>query len=136
MAALSGHADVIERGDLNELTTLLQDGLPDDLAPIPEVRGLMAERAARQLANPGVVRALRGLPSTHPVRDRATLGRVTARCLVISQEDDEVHPASVGREIAALIPDCELHVFPRPYAMLRERDRLRDLVAGLLNGDR
>jgi pimeloyl-ACP methyl ester carboxylesterase len=136
MAALSAHAEVLERRDLDELTDLLQSGLPEDLATIPEVRTLMAERAVRQLANPGLVRALRGLPSTPPVRDRDALRKVAARCLVIAQEDDEVHPASVGREIADLIPGCELHVFPRPYAMLRERDRLRDLVAGLLNGDR
>lgn len=136
MASLYEHAAVLERGDVDEVTQLLQSGLPEDLAALPEIRRLMAERAVRQLANPGLVRALRGLPSTPPVSDREALRRVTARCLVIAQEDDETHPASVAREIAEVVPGSELHVFPRPYSMLRERDTLRDLVAGLLNGDR
>lgn len=136
MNALLTHAEMIEKGDVDALTDFLHTGLPEDLASIPDIRSFMAERAVRQLANPGLPRALRGLPTTPPVPDREVLRQVTARCLVISQEDDEVHPASVGREIAAVIPGCELHVFPRPYSMLRERDMLRDLVAGLLNGDR
>lgn len=134
LSTLLERADAIEHGTVESLTEYLIAELPDDLRTMRGIRELMRERAERQY-RPGVARALRGLPSTPPLDDRTVLAKVSAPSLVIGQEGDEVHPSSVARELAAALPDARLHVFPRPWSMLRERDTLRDLVAGLLNGD-
>jgi pimeloyl-ACP methyl ester carboxylesterase len=77
----------------------------------------------------GLVRAL---AETTPLADRAALAAVTAPCLVVGQEDDAVHPASVARELAAVLPDARLHVFDTPGGLWAHRALLRPLVAAFL----
>lgn len=59
---------------------------------------------------------------------RAALGWVTARCLVVAQEDDDVHPVGVAYDLAAALPDATLHVFDRP--LIEDRPALRRLISG------
>jgi len=53
--------------------------------------------------------------------------------LVLSQEGDPLHPAQVGRDLAAMLPKARLVVFDRPGVALREGPRLRTLITGFLN---
>jgi 3-oxoadipate enol-lactonase len=74
------------------------------------------------------------LARDRPVADRSLLGAVTADVLVVGQQDDPLHPASVARDLGTLLPRCRVEVFARPGVMFRERARLRTLVAGHLDG--
>lgn len=132
LAALVRHAQAVERGD--DLESYLWAELPDDLRAMRGMRGVVRERAARQ-ARPGVALMLRGLAASGPpVEDLGALAAVRASCLVVAQEDDETHPVEVAWEWAAALPGARLHVFARPWSLLRERAALRVLLGGFLDG--
>jgi 3-oxoadipate enol-lactonase len=98
-------------------------------AEVPEGnQAYVAARSAFLLASPGLPALLAGLASDRPVADRSLLGAVTADVLVLAQEGDPLHPAEVGREIAAALPTARLVVFDAPGVMFRERARLLDLI--------
>lgn len=75
---------------------------------------------------------LHALATSRPLTDRALLGRVTAPCLVVGQEGDPTHPASIAREIAAALPDARLHVFDTPGGLTTHRAALRALLTSFL----
>lgn len=58
---------------------------------------------------------------------------MTAPALVIGQEGDPVHDAAVARELAAMLPRAELHVFPDPRAMIRDIPALVRRAAAFLS---
>ena len=91
---------------------------------VPQARiGGLTDEAANGL--------LHALATTAPVADRTLLAPVTARCLVIGAEGDEVHPARIAREVAAALPGAALHVFAEPD-LASHRAALRELVGGFL----
>jgi pimeloyl-ACP methyl ester carboxylesterase len=91
------------------------------------------ERAATYLAMPwlrdmdrmlladfnpvGVPRAIREIVADRPLRDRREMARVTAPTLLICREGDVIHPALVGRILAAVMPNAELMLFEDGPAM-------------------
>jgi hypothetical protein len=44
-----------------------------------------------------------------------------------------VHLDSVARELAAVLPNVQLHVFTEQGAVWLARDALREVIAGFLN---
>jgi pimeloyl-ACP methyl ester carboxylesterase len=92
----------------------------------------VASRTAYLLSSPGLVGVLEQLGEA-PVPDPALLAAVTADVLVLAVEGDPVHPADVGRRLAALLPSASLVVFDRPGVMWHERARLRDLIRAHLS---
>lgn len=92
-------------------------------------------REAILAMNPdGVPRAIRGSIDDPPLRDYAPLARVRAPALVIGQEGDPVHHASVARELAAALPNAELVMFGSPREMLEGVVPLTQKVAAFLAG--
>ena len=73
----------------------------------------------------GVARAVREVVRDVAIDDRAMLRKVTAPTLVISREGDAVHPAEVGRIIAAEMPNAEL-------IMLKSEEELLDSIPMLI----
>lgn len=65
----------------------------------------------------GVPRAIREIVADRPLRDRRDMARVTAPTLLICREGDVIHPALVGRILAAVMPNAELMVFEDGPAM-------------------
>lgn len=65
----------------------------------------------------GVPRAIREIITDRPLRDRREMARVTAPTLLICREGDVIHPAVVGRILAAVMPNAELMVFEDGPAM-------------------
>jgi len=119
-------------GDLVTLADLLVTDLPVQLREQADVRA-WARRQARRLAVPTVARALRELPDLYPVDRPETLCAVAAPALVIGQEDDAAHPASVARELARLLPAAELKIFDGGGLMWLHRAELRRTVSSFLN---
>ena len=126
---LAALADALEAGDAAAVERLVRDELSPDLQQAPYV----AARTAFLLASPGIAVAVRSLPDRTPVPDRAVLGGITAKVLLLAQEGDPLHPAQVARDLAAVLPNAQLVVFDQPGVMCRERPRLRSLVTGFLN---
>jgi pimeloyl-ACP methyl ester carboxylesterase len=95
-----------------------------------------AYRAARTdlLLRSDLVRLLEALAHDVPVPAPADLARVTADVLVLGVEGDEVHPASVAREVAAAVPGARLVLFAQPRPLVHQRNRVREAVSAHLAG--
>jgi 3-oxoadipate enol-lactonase len=130
---LQALADALDAGDLAAVEREVLLELPADLRQLPASRTYVATRARFLLGSAGARRALRELPDASPVADRSALAAVPADVLVLAQEQDDLHPAQVARELVGVLPRARLVVFDRPGVVFRERARLRALISGFLN---
>lgn len=133
VARLHHQADLIEQRDLAGLAASLVVELPASVRDRPDVR-LWATRQARRLSATSVARALRELPSQHPLDSRDGLASVRCPVLLIGQEDDDAHPVAVARELAGLLPNAEVTIFAGGGLVWSHRARLQSLISSFLNG--
>ncbi|GAC1443121.1 MAG: alpha/beta hydrolase [Mycobacteriales bacterium] len=131
VARLRDLVTALTAGDAAGVRALVAAELPADLHG-PASYYLDA-RARFLLDNPGIAVAVASLPAVTPVPDRSVLAAVSAEVLVLAQEGDALHPAQVGRDLAAVLPTARLVIFDQPGVMLRERARLRTLITDFLN---
>jgi pimeloyl-ACP methyl ester carboxylesterase len=121
----------LEAADVDGVRAFVESEIP------PDLRGKAATyietRARFLLASPGIPVAVASLPPVTPVEDRSMLAAVSAEVLVLAQEGDPLHPAQVGRDLAAVLPKARLVVFDAPGVVMRERARLRALISDFLN---
>jgi 3-oxoadipate enol-lactonase len=82
----------------------------------------------------GTPHAIRECVDDPPVRDPEPLTRVTAPALVIGQEGDPVHTAAVAREVAGMLPNAELLLFPDPFALIRDIPTVVQRTSAFLAG--
>jgi pimeloyl-ACP methyl ester carboxylesterase len=79
-------------------------------------------------------RAIRGIVTDFPVRDRELLLRVEAPVFVIAREGDVIHPASLARLLNDLFPNSELVVLGDEVEMFAALpvlvQRVREFLAG------
>lgn len=84
----------------------------------PQWRHLVRNRVLR-MNGTGIPRALRAfVDGRPPIPDPTVLKRVTAPTLILAHENDPIHPASVARRLAELLPNAELQMWDEPLAML------------------
>lgn len=114
-------------GDRAAVLEVVRRELPADVRG-PSVEAYLAARVELLLASSDLSSLLEALADDRPVRDRSALAAVTAEVLVLAQEGDPLHPAHVGRDLAAVLPCARLVVFDRPGVVFRERARLRALI--------
>ncbi len=125
-------AELLERHDLAGLTAALVADQPAEVRDRADVR-VWAERRARRLSATAVARGLRELPPQHPLASRSELRAITCPVLVIGQEGDAAHPASLARELASLLPTAQLVVFDRGGVLWTHRAAVRSLISTFLN---
>lgn len=121
----------LARSDLDGVKAFVDGEIPADLRG--KAAAYVDSRARFLLASPGIPVAVASLPPVTPVEDRSMLAAVSAEMLVLAQEGDPLHPAQVGRDLAAVLPKARLVVFDSPGVVLRERPRLRALISDFLN---
>jgi len=91
------------------------------------------EVVAGRLSAVGIGRALTTVPGQVAVPDVALLARVTVPVLVVGQEDDVIHPASVARRLGELLPQARVEVLPAGGLLWAHRATVRTLVSGFLS---
>ncbi len=120
----SGRADLVSAALVAEhvgATDLPQNGHP------------WADSQAQWLiGSSDVVRALRELPRCTAVTDRDELAAVRAPVLIVAQEDDPVHPLSVARQLARILPEAHVEVFPPGGLLWAHRVKLRAVIGEFL----
>lgn len=127
-------ADLVERRDVEGLAKLLVAGQPAAVRELPAVR-VWARRRADEIAGTPVATALREIPDQVPLpAGTDALRSVRAPSLVIAQAGDDLHPVAVAERLAGNLPNARLEVLPAGGVLWRDRNRLRDLVSGHLNG--
>ncbi|MFL5797411.1 MAG: alpha/beta fold hydrolase [Actinomycetota bacterium] len=87
------------------------------------------------LADPAALgRAIRGIVTDFPVRDRELLRKVEAPVFLIAREGDVIHPASLARLLDDLFPSSELVVLGDEAEMFAALpmlvQRVREFLAG------
>lgn len=83
----------------------------------------------------GAARAIRELVRDRPMSSRDALRAVEAPTLIIGREGDAIHPASVGRTLAGVMPRAELVLYRGEADMLADIPLLVPRVAAFLAGD-
>jgi 3-oxoadipate enol-lactonase len=121
----------LEASDLDLVRAFVANEIPAELQG--KATSYIDSRARFLLDSPGIPVAVASLPGVTPVDDRSQLAAVSAEVLVLAQEGDPLHPAQVGRDLAAALPKARLVVFDQPGVVLRERARLRALISDFLN---
>jgi pimeloyl-ACP methyl ester carboxylesterase len=129
---MQARAELVEHRDLAGLAESLVAEQPAGVRDRADVR-LWAERQARRLSSTTVARALRELPPQHPLASRSELARVTCPVLVIGQEGDAAHPASIARELGSLLPRAELEVYDDGGVLWSHRAEVRRRISTFLN---
>ncbi|MFC0358333.1 alpha/beta fold hydrolase [Kytococcus sp. HMSC28H12] len=125
-------AALVEAGDADALEAWLLADQPAAVRDQPAVRAFCRQQAEALLGT-GAATALRALPGAHPIDDRAALAAVSAPVLVIGQEDDDAHPASVARGLGEALGNATVEVLPPGGLIWAHRQRVRELVTGFLN---
>lgn len=131
MARFAVLAELVEANDREGVARHLLEQEPAAVRAEAGVRTWARDQAER-LIGTGVGRALRTLPHRTPVADRAVLSAVQAPVLILAQEGDPAHPASVARELAEVLPGAVLQVLPPGGIMWEHRAHVRDLVGAFL----
>lgn len=119
-------ARLVERGDLADVTAYLVGLEPVGGAAVTA----WCREQARVLISSRAQAALTRLPAQSPLADAEQLRAVTCPVLVIAQEGDEVHPVSVARRLAEVMPHARTEVLPQGGIMWAHRDHVRALVGG------
>lgn len=132
VALMQERAALVEHHDLAGLAASLVAEQPVGVRERADVR-LWAERQARRLSSTSVARAFRELPPLHPLASRSELAAVTCPVLVIGQEGDPAHSASIARELAALLPHADLQVYDDGGVLWSHRSEVRRRIATFLN---
>ncbi len=122
--------EALRAQDARAVEAEVRSELPKDLSGA-SVEAYVSART-RLLLESDLVPLLEALVTDPPVI--GDVRAVTADVLVLGQEGDPVHPASVAREIDAALPLARSVVFAQPGALFHERARLRALIVGHLAG--
>lgn len=129
---LTALADAIDARDVDGLARLLVEDQPSAVRAMPAVCDYMKMRA-EALVGTAVSAAVRSIPLSVPVPDRSLLAQVRAPVLVVGQQGDPVHLVSIAEEIADLLPNATLRVFPEDGGIWLAREELRAVISGFLN---
>ncbi|MGH2739713.1 MAG: alpha/beta fold hydrolase [Actinomycetota bacterium] len=126
-------AELLETKPLEEAAELIladedADGSFDGFVSSRDLR----REAILQMNRDGVPLAIRECIGDPPIRDRDALRAVQAPVLVIGQEGDPVHDASLSRDLAAALPRAELMLFSSQQALIEAIPELTIRVATFL----
>ncbi|MCW2712957.1 MAG: alpha/beta hydrolase [Frankiales bacterium] len=99
----------IDRGDVDAVTALLMAEVPVALRDRRAIPLLLARQARALVSRPAPVPRR----PDRPLEDRALLRRVLSPTLVIGQDADLLHPLSLAREVADLMPGARLLALPQ-----------------------
>jgi 3-oxoadipate enol-lactonase len=83
----------------------------------------------------GVARAIKEVVRDVPIGDRERLRRVTAPALVIAREGDVIHPASIARAMAELMPNAELIMLGSEQELIAAIPALVERTSRFLGGE-
>lgn len=126
---LGDMAAAARTGSVRAMSAVVAADVPPQLSERPDVKAYVEARARALLTVRDGIAAVAGEVA---VPDRAVLHSIDCQVLVVGCEGDQLHDVAVARELAALLPDARLHVFPEPGFVWSRRGELRELVSGFL----
>jgi 3-oxoadipate enol-lactonase len=133
MARIKALLEAVEAEDAPAAASLLSADIPASLRDRPAAWRYIRERLDA-LMRDGLAPGLADLASQTAVPDRTALRTVTASALVIGCRSDPAHPPAVAEQLAAELPDVQLHIYDQPAVLWTNRADLRTRVTEFLNG--
>lgn len=126
-------ADLLEQHPLEKVADIVvaEEDAEGAFDGFPSTRALRRDAILR-MHRDGMPAAIRESIADPPVGDGSVMSRVTTPTLIVAQEGDPVHAASVARELAAAMPNAELLLFPHPQALARDIPAVTSRVAEFL----
>lgn len=129
---LTGLVEAVRSGEVSAVADAVSAEMPAAVRNMPAGWAYLRQRID-QLMRDGLAPELAGLADQAALADRAALGAVTARALVIGNAGDDLHPVAVAEQLAAALPRADLHIYDRPGILWTERADLRDRISTFLN---
>ncbi len=129
---LTALMEAIEDANAAEVANVLSQEIPPSLRNNPATWSFLRQRM-EMLMGDGLAPGLASLPEQAAVTDRASLGSVRSPVLVLGCQGDELHPAAVAEDIAAVLPNVTLHIYDKPGVLWTQRADVRERIATFLN---
>jgi pimeloyl-ACP methyl ester carboxylesterase len=127
-------ADLLEQHSVEETAEIIlaEEAAAGAFDAFPAAKAFRRDGLLR-MNREGIPNAIRECIDDPPITDPDLVRRCHAPTLLIAQENDLLHDADVARELASLLPNAELHVFPDQFALLRDVPTLVQRSAALLS---
>jgi pimeloyl-ACP methyl ester carboxylesterase len=122
----------IRSGDPAEVAHVVARDVPMSARDTASGRSFIRART-EQLLQEGLADSLASLPDQVAVEGRTALSQVAADVLVIASRGDDLHAVDVAEQVAAALPHAVLHVYDEPDALWTNRADLRERIAGFFN---
>ncbi|WP_205752691.1 alpha/beta fold hydrolase [Cryptosporangium phraense] len=124
-------AAALDDGDLDRLAAVVTLEVPEASVGTPAARAYVRQRV-EALRRPGLVEALRRLPTLTVLPSPDALRAVEAPALVLGCQGDPLHPESVAEHLADALPNAELHIYGAPGVLWNQRSDLRRRISEFL----
>jgi pimeloyl-ACP methyl ester carboxylesterase len=131
-ARLARLLDAIESGEAAAVAEAVEPELPPSVRNTPTGWSYLRQRV-EQLLRDGLAPELDTLWAAPAVADPSLLQAFTGEALVLGCVGDELHPAGVAEQLAALLPNTQLHIYDRPSVLWTNRKELRGRISRFLN---
>jgi 3-oxoadipate enol-lactonase len=132
MARAAALLEAVEADDAPTAASLLSAEIPAGLRDRPAAWRYVRERLDALLKD-GLAPGLSDLPLQPALPDRSVLAAVTVPALVIGCRGDSAHPPAIAEQLAAILPNAELHIYDQPSVLWTNRTDLRTRVSTFLN---
>jgi 3-oxoadipate enol-lactonase len=129
---LTALMEAIEDANAAEVANVLSQEIPPSLRNNPATWSFLRQRM-EMLMGDGLAPGLASLPEQVAVPDRAMLAKVGVPVLIIGSHGDELHPAAVATDLAAVMPNATLHIYDKPGVLWTQRADVRERIATFLN---
>jgi pimeloyl-ACP methyl ester carboxylesterase len=126
-------ADLLERRSVEETAAIIvaEEEAAGAFDAFPAAREYRRDTLLR-MNRAGIPNAIRECIDDPPITDPELVRRTNAPTLIIGQENDLFHDAEIARELASLMPNAELHIFPDQFALLKDVPTLVQRSAAFL----
>jgi 3-oxoadipate enol-lactonase len=129
---LAGLLEALQAGEVAAVAEAITLDAPAQVRNTPAGWAYFRQRLD-QLVRDGLSPGLAVLADQVAVTHLGALAAVTAPALVIACRGEELHPLRVAEQLAASLPNAQLHVYDKPAVLWTERADLRERIAGFLN---
>ncbi len=129
---LTALMEAIEDANAAEVANVLSQEIPGSLRNNPATWSFLRQRM-EMLMGDGLAPGLASLPEQVAVADRSALAAVSAPVLILGTLGDDLHPAQVAEDLAAILPNATLHMYDKPGVLWNQRADVRERIATFLN---
>jgi 3-oxoadipate enol-lactonase len=132
MARARALLEAVAEDDAPAAAGLLAGDIPAGLRDRPAAWRYVRERLDALLKD-GLAPGLADLTEQTALPDRGVLASVKTPALVLGCRGDVAHPPALAEQLADVLPNATLHIYPQPAVLWTNRTDLRTRISEFLN---